>query len=135
MQTDKQPRRCLVQTIRELGGNVTYHIPVRANESHGVNIPNLKLIIDQGATLVVTCDTGISAHDAVEYANSRNVDFVITDHHDLPDTLPNAIAITNPKMLPSGHALCNLAGVGVAYKVAESASTASKSEFPIVLTC
>jgi single-stranded-DNA-specific exonuclease len=109
----------LVQTLRGLGGNVTYHIPVRANESHGVNIPNLKMVIDQGVTLVITCDTGISANDAVEYANSRNVDFMITDHHDLPDTIPNAIGITNPKMLPSGHPLSNLAGVGVAYKVAE----------------
>jgi single-stranded-DNA-specific exonuclease len=119
----------LVQTIRELGGNVSFHIPVRANESHGVNIPNLKLVIDQGAALVVTCDTGITAHDAADYANSRNVDFVITDHHDLPDALPNAIAITNPKLLPSGHALSNLAGVGVAYKVAEELLRRKKAKF------
>ncbi len=119
----------LVQTIRELGGNVTFHIPIRANESHGVNLPNLKLVIDQGAALVVTCDTGITAHDAVDYANSRHVDFVITDHHDLPDALPNAIAITNPKLLPSGHALCNLAGVGVAYKLAEELLRRNKAIF------
>ncbi len=119
----------LVQTIRELGGNVTFHIPVRANESHGVNLPNLKLVIDQGAALVVTCDTGITAHGAVEYANSRSVDFVITDHHDLPDTLPNAMAITNPKLLTSGHALCTLAGVGVAYKVAEQLLQRKKAIF------
>ena len=119
----------LVQTLRELGGNVTYHIPVRANESHGVNIPNLKVIIDQGAALVVTCDTGISAHDSVEYANSRNVDFVITDHHDLPDALPRAIALTNPKLLPIGHALGSLAGVGVAYKVAEVLLQRQKTDF------
>ena len=90
----------LVQTLQGLGADVTYHIPIRASESHGVNIPNLKLVIDQGVSLVVTCDTGISAHEAVEYARSRNVDFVITDHHDLPDSLPMATAITNPK-LPS----------------------------------
>jgi len=119
----------LVQTIRELGGNVTFHIPVRANESHGVNIPSLKKVLDQGAGLVVTCDTGITAHDAVDYANSRHVDFVITDHHDLPDTLPHAIAITNPKLLPNGHALCHLAGVGVAYKVSEVLLERKKVEF------
>jgi single-stranded-DNA-specific exonuclease len=118
----------LVQTIRELGGNVTYHIPVRANESHGVNVPHVKEVIDQGATLIITCDTGISAQDAVEYANSRHVDIVITDHHDLPDTLPEACAITNPKMLPDGHPLCNLAGVGVAYKVAEVLLQRQKAE-------
>jgi len=118
----------LVQTLQGLGADVIYHIPIRAGESHGVNIPNLKLVIDQGASLVITCDTGISAHEAVEYARSRNVDFVITDHHDLPDSLPIATAITNPKFLPSGHPLGNLAGVGVAYKLAEELLFRNKSK-------
>jgi single-stranded-DNA-specific exonuclease len=118
----------LVQMLRAIGADVTYHIPIRAAESHGVNIPNLKLVIDQGASLVVTCDTGTSAHEAVEYARSRNVDFVITDHHDLPDSLPMATAITNPKLLPSGHPLGNLAGVGVAYKLAEELLFRNKSK-------
>jgi single-stranded-DNA-specific exonuclease len=109
----------LVQTLRSIGGDVFYHIPVRAEESHGVSIPYLKKVIDQGASLVITCDTGISAHEAVEYARTRRVDFVITDHHDLPDSLPAAKAITNPKLLPTEHPLAALAGVGVAYKVAE----------------
>jgi len=109
----------LVQTLQALNADVAYHIPIRATESHGVNIPNLKRIIDNGAKLIVTCDTGISAHDAVDYARSRNVGFIITDHHDLPDTLPKAVAITNPKLLPTGHPLGTLAGVGVAYKLAE----------------
>ncbi|MDP2777465.1 MAG: DHHA1 domain-containing protein, partial [Anaerolineales bacterium] len=64
--------------------------------------------------------TGITAHEAVEYANSRGVDVVITDHHDLGETLPNAVAIVNPKLLPKNHPLANLAGVGVAYKLAEA---------------
>ena len=109
----------LVQTLHALGAQVTYHIPVRAVESHGVNIPNLAKVIDQGAQLIVTCDTGISAHDAVEYARSRKVDFIVTDHHDLPESLPNAYALVDPKMLPPEHPLANLAGVGVAYKLAE----------------
>lgn len=110
----------LVQTLKVLGGNVQYHIPIRATESHGVNIPNLKPIIDNGATCIITCDTGITAHEAVRYAKSRDVDFVITDHHDLPDTLPDAVAVTDPKLLSRGHPLENLSGVGIAYKVAES---------------
>lgn len=109
----------LVQTLQALGANVTYHIPVRQHESHGVNIENLARIIAQGAKLVVTCDTGITAHQAVEYARDRGVEMVITDHHDLPPELPSAAAVVNPKMLPTEHPLATLAGVGVAYKLAE----------------
>ena len=80
----------------------------------------LKPIIDNGAKLIITCDTGITAHEAIDYANSRGVDVVVTDHHDLGETLPNAIAVINPKLLPEDHPLANLAGVGVAYKLAEA---------------
>lgn len=128
----------LVETLRSLGADVTYYIPVRARESHGVHIPRLKEIIDYGAQLIITCDTGITAHEAVNYAQSRGVDVVITDHHDLPDSevsrfrnaenqrletlessLPQAVAVTNPKLLPPEHPLANLPGAGVAYKLAE----------------
>ncbi|MGB8212612.1 MAG: single-stranded-DNA-specific exonuclease RecJ [Anaerolineales bacterium] len=109
----------LYQTLQELGANVTFHIPVRENESHGVNVPVLKEIIDQGAQLILTCDTGISAGAAADYARTRRVDMLITDHHDLPETLPQAAAITDPKLLPEGHPLSTLSGSGVAYKLAE----------------
>ena len=135
----------LVQTLRALGTDVTYHIPIRAVSSHGVHIPLLTKIIDRGANLILTCDTGITAHEAVEYAKSRGVDFVITDHHDpiliarasvagtgerrTSDSevrsrdeydLPDAVAVVDPKMLPNEHPLATLAGVGVAYKLAEA---------------
>lgn len=110
----------LVQTFQALGADVIYYIPIRGKESHGVHIDSLKPIIDNGAKLIVTCDTGITAHEAVYYANSRGVDVIITDHHDLGEILPNAVAIVNPKLLPKNHLLSNLAGVGVAYKLAEA---------------
>jgi len=110
----------LVQTLQAIGANVTYYIPIRGKESHGVHIESLKPIIDNGAKLIITCDTGITAHEAVDYASSRGVDVVVTDHHDLGETLPNAKAIVNPKLLPKDHLLANLAGVGVAYKLAEA---------------
>ena len=109
----------LVQSLQAVGANVSYHIPVREYESHGVNIENLARVIAQGAKLVLTCDTGISSNEAVEYARSRGVDMIITDHHDLPGELPKAVAVIDPKMLPAGHPLSTLAGVGVAYKLAE----------------
>ncbi len=110
----------LVQTLQALNANVIYYVPVRGKESHGVHIDTLKPIINNGATLILTCDTGITAHEAIDYANSRGVDVVVTDHHDLGETLPNAKAIINPKLLPENHPLKNLAGVGVAYKLAEA---------------
>jgi single-stranded-DNA-specific exonuclease len=110
----------LVQTLQAIGANVTYYIPIRGKESHGVHIESLKSIIDNSVKLIVTCDTGITAYEAIDYANSRGVDVVVTDHHDLGDTLPNAKAIVNPKLLPKDHPLANLAGVGVAYKLAEA---------------
>ena len=110
----------LVQTLRALGANVIYYIPIRGKESHGVHIESLKPILDGGVKLIVTCDTGITAHEAIDYANSRGVDVALTDHHDLGETLPNAKAIINPKLLPEDHPLKYLAGVGVAYKLAEA---------------
>jgi single-stranded-DNA-specific exonuclease len=111
----------LVQTLRAVGANVTYHIPVRAKESHGIKVEYLKTEIDNGAQLILTCDTGISEHEAVAYAKTRGVDMLITDHHDLPEgPLPNALAVINPKRLPENHPLYTLAGVGVAYKLAEA---------------
>ncbi len=109
----------LFQTLKELNADVTYHIPVRASEGHGVNIPHLEETLDQGVKIILTCDTGISAHGAAEYARSRHVDMLITDHHDLPETLPPATAIANPKLLPVGHPLSTLSGSGLAYKLSE----------------
>ena len=110
----------LVQTLQALGADVVHYIPIRGKEGHGVHIESLAPIINNGAKLIVTCDTGITAREAIDYCNSRGVDVVVTDHHDLGETLPDAKAIINPKLLPPDHALKNLAGVGVAYKLAEA---------------
>ena len=110
----------LVQTLQSLGANVMYYIPIRGKESHGVHIETLKPILDNGAQLLITCDTGITAYEAIDYANSRGVDVIVTDHHELGPKLPSARAIVNPKLLDENHILANLAGVGVAYKLAEA---------------
>lgn len=110
----------LVQTLQMLNANVIYYVPVRGKESHGVHIESLKPIIENGAKLLLTCDTGITAHEAIDYADTHGLTVIVTDHHDLGETLPNAKAIINPKLLPEDHPLRNLAGVGVAYKLAEA---------------
>jgi len=111
----------LVQSLAAIGANVSYHIPVREKESHGIKVDYLKNEIDQGAQLILTCDTGISTHEAIDYAKTRGVNVLITDHHDLPEgPLPEALAVINPKRLPENHPLASLAGAGVAYKLAEA---------------
>jgi single-stranded-DNA-specific exonuclease len=122
----------LVSTLRDLvvrrsakrrspqGAIVRYHIPNRKRESHGVNLPVLKQLIADGVDLVLTCDTGVTAHGPIAYAQAHGVDVVVTDHHDLPPALPQAHAVVNPKLLPDAHPLRELPGVGCAYKLAEA---------------
>ncbi len=128
----------LVSTLRELavrqgspqGAVVTYHIPVRKTESHGLHLPGLKHIIAEGARLVLTCDTGVTEHEAIAYAQAQGVDVVVTDHHDLPSILPEARAVVNPKMLADTHPLRELPGVGCAYKLAEELYNRAPPSFP-----
>lgn len=110
----------LVQTLTALGAVVSYHIPIREKESHGIRLDALKEELARGANLILTCDTGISANSSIDYAQSTGVDVIVTDHHELPEKLPNAHALVNPHFLPAGHPLETLAGVGVAYKLAEA---------------
>jgi single-stranded-DNA-specific exonuclease len=107
----------LFSALSELGANVTFHIPVRASESHGVNLAVLKQILAGGVELLLTCDTGISAYEAIDYAHENGLEVLITDHHALPSNLPQADAIVNPQMLPPGHPLRTLPGVGVAFQL------------------
>ncbi len=121
----------LVSGLRSLGGQVRYHIPVRTREGHGVNLSSLERFLDEGVQVVLTCDTGISAHQAVEFTRKRGVDFVITDHHVLPEDLPPAYAAVNPQRLPAGHPARTLSGVGVAFKLVEAlCAELNRSEIP-----
>lgn len=110
----------LVSTLQELGATVRFHIPVRAFESHGLNIPWLQKIHDLEGNLVLTCDTGISNHEAIQFANSLGMQVLVSDHHALPGSLPQAAAIVNPRLLPVGHPLEGLSGAGVAFKISEA---------------
>lgn len=108
----------LVGSLRQLGADVTYHIPVRGKESHGITIPYLEEFLAQGVNLLLTCDTGITAHDAVDYARKQGVRVIITDHHSLESTLPDADCIVHPQLLESGHPARSLCGAGVALELA-----------------
>jgi single-stranded-DNA-specific exonuclease len=110
----------LVSMLQDLGARVHYYIPNRLTESHGIKIPALERILAEGVELIVTCDTGIAEHQAITRAQAAGVDVIVTDHHDLADSLPPAQAVINPKRLPAEHPLRELPGVGVAYKLAQA---------------
>lgn len=110
----------LFSALKRRGAEARYHVPNRFSEGHGIHLPTLKQQLDAGADLLLTCDTGVSAHDAVNYAASRGVDTIITDHHALPEALPDAVAVVNPRRLTDGHPLLELPGVGVAYKLIQA---------------
>lgn len=107
----------LVSALRDLGARVTYHIPNRFTEGHGIHLPTLTALINDGVDLLLTCDTGITAHSSIHLAHMHRVDVIITDHHVLPFLLPEAEAVVNPMRLPEGHAMRELSGVGTAYQL------------------
>jgi len=109
----------LLSSLEQLGANVCYHIPIRSIESHGVHPQALVEFLKQGIQLLITCDTGITAHEAIKICQKQGVDVLITDHHTLPPELPSAQAVVNPQRLPQTHPLYPLCGVGVAWKVVE----------------
>ena len=99
---------------------LTYYIPNRLTESHGLNISGIDALAKSGISLIITCDTGSTNIAEIEYATSLNIDTIITDHHTLPDDRPPATAIINPRYFPPNHQLFNLSGVAVAYKLIEA---------------
>lgn len=111
----------LMQALGSLGADVRFYIPQRLRESHGVRVSSLTGQIElHRPRLLLTCDTGVSAHDAVDLARGQGIATIITDHHDLPEHLPAADAVINPKRLPAEHPLADLPGVGVAFKLVEA---------------
>lgn len=123
----------LVSALRTLGAQVRHYIPIRSQESHGINLTSLRNQIDLGLDLLLTCDTGIAAHLAVQEADRQGIETIITDHHELPPKLPEAFAIINPRLLEDpGHPLSNLPGVGVAYKLVEELFTRQGKSAEIV---
>ncbi|HEY9838104.1 MAG TPA: single-stranded-DNA-specific exonuclease RecJ [Vampirovibrionales bacterium] len=99
---------------------LTYCIPNRLTQSHGLNRSGIDDLAAAGTTLIVTCDTGSTNLDEIEYAHQLGIDIIVTDHHTLPPNRPGVAAIINPRSLPATHPLAHLSGVAVAYKVVEA---------------
>jgi len=111
----------LFSALRNLGARVASYIPNRIEEGYGLNIAAMRLAHKDGVNLVVTVDCGIGSFKEVEYANSLNMDVIITDHHELVGSqIPAAYAVVNPLQSDCKYPFKHLAGVGLSYKLVKA---------------
>ena len=110
----------LLRSLRTFGADVDYAIPSRMHEGYGINKRIIEEFYDEGVGLILTVDNGISAFEPIARAKELGLKTIITDHHDIPQQLPPANAILNPKLLPEYSVYRGVAGVGVAYILAMS---------------
>ncbi len=108
----------LTQFLTSRGGRVLSYIPDRLEEGYGLNREAVCALTEQGVTLIITVDCGITAVAEVEYARSLGVDVVVTDHHECKEELPPAAAVVDPHRPDCPYPFKGLAGVGVALKLA-----------------
>ena len=106
----------LKQFLEDRGMEVGYHIPNRLDEGYGLNKEAIDEIYKLGYKLMITVDCGISGIDEVDYANSLEIETIITDHHEPLEELPNAVAIMDAKIKTNKYPFNQLAGVGVVFK-------------------
>ncbi len=110
----------MVQVLRRLGGNAEPYIPDRFDEGYGLNNAALDKLAQAGFKLVVTVDCGIRSPVEADYARQLGLDLIISDHHEPKPELPNALAVINPRQLGDTYPEKNLAGVGLAFKLAQA---------------
>ncbi|GKX29382.1 hypothetical protein SH1V18_18620 [Vallitalea longa] len=112
----------LYMFLEENGVKVNYYIPNRLKEGYGLNNEAIERIHIDNTQLLITVDTGITAISEVDYANTLGLDIVITDHHECQESIPNAIAVIDPKRKDCNYPFDMLAGVGVAFKLIHALS-------------
>ena len=107
------------ETLEQMGAEVAVYLPNRFTDGYGPNASVYKYFIEQqGISLIITVDNGVAGHEAIELAQSMGVDVIVTDHHAMPEVLPDAYAIIHPEHPDADYPFKHLAGCGVAFKLA-----------------
>ena len=109
-------KRCL----EAAGLDVGFYIPNRLTDGYGLSDSGVRIARDSGVKLIITVDSGVTGHAEIDLASSFGIDVIVTDHHEPQETLPNALAVVDPKRKDSNYPYPHLAGVGVAYKLMEA---------------
>ncbi|WP_413161109.1 single-stranded-DNA-specific exonuclease RecJ [Capilliphycus salinus ALCB114379] len=107
-------------TTEDASAYLSYYIPNRLTESHGLNIAGIEQLAQQGVRVIVTCDTGSTNLAEIKHAKQLGIDVIVTDHHTLPPERPPVVSIINPRNLSPQHPMYHLSGVAVAYKLVEA---------------
>ena len=110
----------LVQALQRMGALVEGYIPDRFSEGYGLNVEALSALHETGIRLVITVDCGIRSIQEADHARSLGLDLIITDHHHPGNSIPEALSVINPKLPYDLYPEKDLAGVGLAYKLAEA---------------
>ena len=108
--------------LKDRGLNTNIYIPNRLCEGYGLNAEEIKKIAEEGHTLMITVDCGITGKAEVELAKSLGIDTIVTDHHEPPEELPEAIAVVDCKRKDNKYPFRELAGVGVTFKLTQAIS-------------
>lgn len=117
----------MLETLEMIGADVHYVLPNRFIHGYGPNKELFAEKINDGIQLIITVDNGVAGNEAIDYANSRGVDVIVTDHHEMPPVLPDAYCIVHPRHPNGQYPFGELAGAGVAFKLA----TALLEEVPL----
>ena len=110
----------LKKFLKDLGLEVSYYIPNRLNEGYGLNKTAVEKIVNEGYSLMITVDCGITGIEEIDYANSLGLEVIVTDHHEPVEELPKALAVIDNKRKDSTYPFRDLAGVGVAFKLCQA---------------
>ena len=103
--------------FREIGVPIPYYLPHRMREGYGLNAEAVRKLADQGTRILITVDCGITGHEEVQLARRLGMDVIVTDHHQVPPMLPDAVAVLNPHQPECAYPAKELSGVGVAFKL------------------
>ena len=106
--------------LNEIGADLSTYIPDRNNEGYGISLKAIDLAKKNKETLIIALDCGIKANDQVQYALKKGIDFIICDHHNPSNQLPNAYAILNPKRNDCKYPFKELCGCGVGFKLIQA---------------
>ena len=105
----------LFSFLKAVDANVEFYIPERIEQGYGINFNSIKSLADKGAKLIVTTDCGISESELVERCKDLNLDFIITDHHTVPEIKPNSFSIVNPKQEDCEYPFKEICAAGVVF--------------------
>ena len=108
--------------------NLSYYIPNRYTEGYGISYQGIDFAEENNISLIVALDCGIKAVDKIDYANKKNIDFIICDHHLPGDTVPDAIAVLDPKQADCNYPYKELSGCGVGFKFMQAWAEEEKHE-------